>query len=71
RELPETGFLSGIKVGVNFTDRNKRLTPDEFFVTLPNGATEADIPEQYLLRPTNLGYLGLGPIVSYDPRDLL
>lgn len=71
RELPEIGFLSGVKIGVNLTDRNKRLTPDEFFVGLPGGATIADIPEQYLLRPTNLGYLGLGPIVSYDPRELL
>lgn len=70
REL-ELGFLGGIKAGINFTDRTKSLTPDEFFVGLAGGVTELDIPEQYLLRPTNLRYLGLGPIVSYDPRDLL
>ncbi|MCY7398811.1 MAG: TonB-dependent receptor [Sphingomonas bacterium] len=67
----ETSFLSSVKVGINYTDRDKSLNPDEFFVGLPNGATERAIPSQYLLKPTNLSYLGLGPIVSYNPRDLL
>ena len=35
------------------------------------GATELAIPSSALLRPTDLGYLGLGPIVSYDVRDLI
>jgi iron complex outermembrane recepter protein len=69
RELD--GFLSAVKAGVNFTDREKSLTPDENFVGLRGGVTELAIPSQYLLRPTNLGYLGLGPIVSYDARDLI
>ena len=66
-----SSFLSSVKVGVNYTDRDKSLNPDEFFVGLPGGATEQAIPSQYLLDPTNLSYLGLGPIVSYDARDLL
>ena len=67
----ETSFLSSVKVGANYTDRDKSLNPDEFFVGLPGGATERAIPTEYLLNPTNLSYLGLGPIVSYDARDLL
>ncbi len=67
----ESSFLSSVKVGINHTDRDKSLNPDEFFVMLPGGATEAPIPSQYLLKSTNLDYLGLGPIVSYDARDLL
>jgi len=70
REL-DMGFLSSVKLGLSYTDRAKSLRPDESFVTLPNGATIATIPNQYLLRPTNLAYLGLGPIVSYDPRRLI
>lgn len=70
RELEGT-FLSAIKGGVNFTDREKQLTPDEFFVAIASGENEAAIPEQFLLRPTNLAYLGLGPVVSYDPRNLI
>jgi iron complex outermembrane receptor protein len=70
REL-ETGFLSAVKVGANFTTRDKSLNPDEALLRLANGATELPIPSQFLLDPTNLNYLGLGPMVSYDPRDLL
>jgi iron complex outermembrane receptor protein len=64
-------FLSAVKVGVNYTTRDKGLTPDEAILRLANGALETPIPSQFLLRPTNLDYLGLGPMVSYDPRDLL
>ncbi|MBX7483394.1 TonB-dependent receptor [Qipengyuania qiaonensis] len=65
------GFFSAIRFGLNYTDRAKGLTPDEFFVSLPDGATEAPIPQSALLRSTNLDYLGLGPVVSYDARDLI
>ena len=65
------GFFSAIKFGLNYTDRQKSLTPDEFLVRLRGGALELAIPSDALLRPTNLGYLGLGPIVSYDARDLI
>lgn len=65
------GFFSAIKFGMNYTDRNKSLTPDEFLVRLQGGALELAIPTDALLRPTNLSYLGLGPVVSYDPRGLI
>ncbi len=65
------GFLSAVKFGLNYTDRDKSLTPDESFIRLAGGALEADIPSNLLLRPTNLAYLGLGPIVSYDARELI
>lgn len=65
------GFFSAIKFGMNYTDRLKSLTPDEFLVRLRGGALELPIPAGALLRPTNLSYLGLGPIVSYDARDLI
>ncbi len=63
--------FSAVKAGISYTDRKKSLNPDEFFVTLPGGQTSAIIPSQYLLSPTDLGYLGLGPVVSYDPRELI
>ena len=64
-------FLSAVKFGLNYTDRDKSLTPDEFFIRLAGGALEADIPSSLLLEPTDLSYLGLGPMVSYDPRALI
>ncbi|HEU0097312.1 MAG TPA: TonB-dependent receptor [Allosphingosinicella sp.] len=67
----ETGFLSAVKAGVNYTAREKSLTPDEALLRLAGGALETPIPTQFLREPTNLSYLGLGPMVSYDPRELL
>ena len=65
------GFISKANFGLSYTDRSKALTPDESFVMPSGGATEIAIPSSALLRPTDLGYLGLGPIVSYDVRDLI
>jgi iron complex outermembrane recepter protein len=65
------GFLSAVKFGLAYTDRDKSLTPDEFFVQPAGGATQLPIPQNLLLRSTDLGYLGLGPIVSYDPRAVI
>ena len=66
-----TGFFSNISFGLAYTNRDKKLDADESLLVLPNGATEAPIPSSVLLDPTELSYLGLSPIVSYDPRDLL
>ena len=63
-------FISAVKVGMNYTNRDKSLTPDEAFITL-GGDEERAIPSEFLLRPTDLTYLGLGPIVSYDPLALI
>lgn len=67
----EGSFLRSLQVGLNYTTREKTLTPDEAFVRLPGTATQVSIPSQYVLDSTNLSYLGLGPIVSYDPRELI
>ncbi|HEY0085597.1 MAG TPA: TonB-dependent receptor plug domain-containing protein, partial [Allosphingosinicella sp.] len=69
REL-DNGFLSAVKAGANYTMRDKSLTPDEALIRLAGGALETPIPSQFLLKPTNLDYLGLGPMVSYDPRAI-
>ena len=69
KEMP--GFLSEVHFGLSYTNRDKSLTPDEFFVIPAGGRTEIPIPSNLLLRPTDLGYLGLGPIVSYDARDVI
>lgn len=67
----EGSFLRSVQFGLNYTSREKTLTPDEAFVRLPGTTLQRTIPSQYLLDSTNLAYLGLGPIVSYDARDLI
>ncbi|WP_294319579.1 TonB-dependent receptor [uncultured Sphingomonas sp.] len=64
-------FFSAVKVGLNYTDRDKSLTPDEALLALSGGLRQLRIPDQYVKEPTSLNYLGLGPMLSYDPRDLL
>lgn len=65
------GFLDSVQFGMNYTTREKTLNPDEAFVRLPDGALTAEIPTSLVVGSTDLTYLGLGPILSYDPRALL
>lgn len=65
------GFLRSVQFGLNYTRREKSLTPDEALLQLSGGLRERRIPSEYLLGETNLSYLGLGPMVSYDPAELL
>lgn len=66
------GFpLSSVRFGMNYTDHYKTLTPTQYFLVLQNGATSQPLPAEYAQKPTNLEYLGLGPVLSYDPRELL
>ncbi|QPQ56154.1 TonB-dependent receptor [Allosphingosinicella flava] len=68
------GAVRSVQFGFNYTDREKSLVPDEYFVGLvanTDGRTSVVVPEQYRRGTTNLRYLGLGPVISYDPRELL
>jgi iron complex outermembrane receptor protein len=67
----EGSFLSSVKVGANYLTRDKALVADESFLQLSGGRLQAQVPSEYLLEPTNLDYLGLGPMISYSPLDLL
>ncbi|MHA6720667.1 TonB-dependent receptor [Sphingomonas sp. RS6] len=72
RELD--GFLKAAKFGMNYTNRSKSLTPDEAFIGLvanTDGATDVPVPADARLGTTDLTYLGLGPLISYDPVALL
>lgn len=64
------GFLKSITVGVDHTYRSKKLTQDEAVLSPPNGANTAAIPASALLAQVQLDR-GFGPILSYDPRNLV
>ena len=50
----ETGFLSAVKAGVNYTVREKSLDPDEAIIRLGGGALEMPIPPSSCgIRPTS------------------
>ena len=67
----EGGFLSKISAGLGYTDRTKSKTPDEYFLNLAGGARSLVLPDQYRLAATDLSFIGVGPILSYDPFKLL
>lgn len=70
----DNSFLRSVQFGLNYTDRTKALTPDESFLGLAantDGLTSVTVPEQFRKGTSNLGFLGLGPVISYDPRELL
>lgn len=67
----DSGFIKSVQFGTNYVSRDKSLHADEYFLQLSGGALSAVVPSQYLLSPTNLDYLGLGQVVSYNPLDLL
>lgn len=69
------GALESVVAGLNYTDRTKSLVPDEYFLGLAAqnlaGTVSIPVPDQYRLGTTNLSYLGLGPVISYDPLALI
>ncbi|MFL6735628.1 MAG: TonB-dependent receptor [Sphingomonas sp.] len=67
------GFFSRATFGVNFTNHSKSLTPDEYFVRFADGSQvgQFQLPSQFMLDPVDLGWLGLGNSLAYDPQQLL
>lgn len=66
--------LSAVQIGVNYTDRKKSLAPDEFFLGLKtntDGLASAPVPANALLSPSYDNFVGLGPLLSYDPIGLV
>lgn len=76
REI-ESKAISAITVGGNYSDRSKDYSQPEWYITLtdnfknPTAQRSIAIPASYLLGPTDLGFVGLGDTVAFDPRALL
>lgn len=68
------GPIESVVFGLNYTNRTKSLVPDEFFIGLAantTGNVSLPVPSQFRLGTTDLKYLGLGPVISYDPLALI
>jgi iron complex outermembrane receptor protein len=63
------GFIRSIKLGVDYTDRDKKLGQVEGFLAPPAGQETAAIPSD-LLQPTFTLDRGFGEILSWDPRAI-
>ncbi|WP_375427291.1 TonB-dependent receptor [uncultured Sphingomonas sp.] len=66
-----------IELGGNFTSRTKRYVPTEFYLgvtanqTDPTSSTSLLVPEQYRLGTTDLSFLGIPGMVSFDTQALV
>lgn len=77
RDIDTGGPFSRIAFGVNVTSRDKELELERYYLSLhanvldPTHTTSVPVPAAYLLEPTQLDYLGLGGMISYDPFALV
>ncbi len=60
-----SGVVSSMEFGVNYSERSKSLVADEFFLALANGETSA--PLQNVVGITDLSFLGIPGMISFDP----
>jgi iron complex outermembrane receptor protein len=65
----DQGFLSSIEGGFRWSDREKSRASNEAFLDLPNRPVA--LSSNVLRNPTDMGYIGIGPVYSYNPFDVL
>ncbi|WP_294324135.1 TonB-dependent receptor [uncultured Sphingomonas sp.] len=65
------GFFSGFDIGVNWTHRSKSKAVDDNDLFLKNGRQQVAVDGSFLQKPTDLGFAGFGPVLSFNAADLL
>lgn len=65
------GVFDMVSFGINYGDRRKQKFSDQYFIGLASGENEAPIPSNLIIAPTELGFLGIPGMVSYDPLALM
>lgn len=69
RALHQSPFRA-ITYGFNYTERQKEFVNDQFYLGVPGGG-DLTVPTNLLLEPTDLGYLGISQVISYDALGLV
>jgi iron complex outermembrane recepter protein len=67
----ESDFLRSFDVGVNFNKRTKEKVATVYFADLPNERSPQLVDSSDLNSPTALGFVGMGDVLSFNPRRLL
>jgi iron complex outermembrane recepter protein len=71
RVIESSDFLRSIDVGFNANRRSKEKVAAVYFAFLPDDGTPTLVDPSLLMSPTSLGFLGMGNVLSFDPRALL
>ncbi len=64
-----SGAIASIQFGANFATREKQKVADEWFLGLASGDVEA--PLSNVTGVTDLSFLGIPGMISYDPRAVV
>jgi iron complex outermembrane receptor protein len=68
----DTSFISRVSAGVNYTDHQKSLTPDEAFVQFSDPTLRnLVLPNQYNLGGADFSWIGMGDTLAFNPQQLL
>ncbi len=70
RKQLDSDLFSQLEFGVNISERDKFKRDSGNFLTLDVYPQMLAVPQQYLLAPTSLGFLGMGNMISYDAIGL-
>ncbi len=62
------GPFSGVDIGYNYTERDKKKTSTVFFANLLNGRTPVAVAAGDLFNPTDLDFVGIPGVLAFDPR---
>ncbi|MDO3383068.1 TonB-dependent receptor [Gilvimarinus algae] len=60
------GLISGLEVGVNYSDRSKTKINRGAYLTAPTWPSDGPIPTEYDVGNADLSFIGLGQMVAYD-----
>jgi len=66
-----SGPFSSLDLGIARTNRDKKKTSQVYFGQLRNGATSQVVDSSLLGSPTDVGFVGLGGVLSYDVNGVL
>lgn len=59
-------IISGVEVGINYSDRSKTKINKGAYLTAPTWPNDGPIPDEYYVGSANLDFIGLGDMVAYD-----
>lgn len=66
--LVDSNFVQSIKFGGRYALREKGHSRTGEFLTLNDYPNTVSVPEEWLIGPTSLDFLGIGGIMSFDAR---
>jgi len=70
RLVESSDFLRSYDVGVHYGKRTKEKSAEVYFADLP-GRAPTLVDPALLRNPTDLGFAGMGRVLTFDPRELL